>query len=122
MHSVSLDRARKLLEVRMSGFVSLEDARAAAEELQNAIRSLGADAGHHLTLYDLSEVPIAPAETMALLQDTFANPRFRGLWARKVAFVTSSALGRLQLRRLERAEGELEIFDDRQSALAWLLA
>ncbi len=53
---------------------------------------------------------------------TFGNPAHRELWAKRVAFCTASALGRLQLQRTRDVREDIGIFEDRETALAWLLA
>lgn len=120
-HSIHVDPARKLVDVRLRGFLTPEDASWIGEEVRAAIRTLGDEVGSHVTLYDVSEMQVAPGETIEMVQRTFAHPQVRLLWARKVAFVTESALGRMQLQRLQTARPDVELFADRESALAWLL-
>lgn len=120
-HGVTVDRARKLVDVKMSGVVSPEDAGWIGEEVRAAIRSLGDDVGKHVTLYDATQVQVVPPATVALLQSTWANPAVRQLWARKVAYVVSTALARMQVQRLREAREDIGIFEDRDAAIAWLL-
>jgi hypothetical protein len=122
LHSVTLDPARNLIEVTLTGFFSGEDAGWIAEEVLNTIRSLGDAMGQHVTLYDVSKVQIASKQTMAVLNGTFANPEHRQYWAKRVAFCTASTLGRMQLQRTREVRPDIEIFEDRETALAWLLA
>jgi hypothetical protein len=122
MHNVSVDRIHQLVTVRLSGFFQPEDLPAVAKDVHDAIRGLGERAGQHLTLYDVSEAQISPAATMDMLRKIFANPATRELWARKVAFVTPSALARMQAQRLREARPDIGIFENRTGALAWLLA
>lgn len=122
MQNICIDRVHNLIEVQASGFFDPERAQAAGEEVRLAIVSLGDAAGKHLTLYDVSNVDISPATTIELLQRTFANPAYRALWARKVAFFTPSALGRMQLARLRKSREDIAVFDNRQAALDWLLS
>lgn len=120
-HGVTVDRARKLIDVRLSGVVAPEDAGWIGEEVRAAIRSLGDDVGKHVTLYDATQVQVVPPATVALLQSTWANPAVRQLWARKVAYVVSTALARMQVQRLREAREDIGIFEDRDAAIAWLL-
>jgi hypothetical protein len=120
-HQIRFDPASKLLELQLAGLVSPEDAAWIGEELRGVIRSLGADVGQHVTLYDISGVQVVPPATVELLKETFANPAVRMLWARRVAFVVATALARLQVQRLKEAREDIAIFDDRESAIAWLL-
>lgn len=121
-HSVEIDRARKLIDVRLSGPLSPEDIGWIGEDVRAAIRSLGQDVGRHVTLYDASQVPVVPGATIDLMMETFDHPQVRAMWARKVAFVVSTALGRMQVKRLQQVREDFAIFDDREEALAWLLA
>ena len=121
VQTIHLDREHKLVDVRLSGFFTAEDAAWTGEELRAAVLSLGDDAGQHVTLYDATELSVAPNSTVEAVQQMFANPMVRPLWARKVAFVAKSALGRRQMRRLLAARADIVIFEDRAEALAWLL-
>lgn len=121
-HSVEIDRDRKLIDVRLSGPLSPEDVGWIGEDVRVAIGSLGRDVGSHVTLYDASDVPVVPTATIDLMLETFDHPEVRAIWARKVAFVVSTALGRMQVRRLQQVRADFGIFDDREEALAWLFA
>ena len=120
-HRIEVDRARKLLIVETRQILSPEDAAWIGEELRAAIRSFGDDVGQHVTLHDASGVPVVPPATIDLLRSTFDNPAVRELWARKVAFVVTTALARLQVQRIREIRPDIAVFDDRESALAWLL-
>ena len=120
-HGLSFDPVCKLLDVRLAGMVTPEDAAWIGEEVRAAIVSLGPDMGKHVTLYDASEVQVVPTATIALLQHTWSNPAVRQLWARKVAFVVSTTLARMQAQRLREARADIGIYDSREEAIAWLL-
>jgi hypothetical protein len=120
-HSINVDLDRKLVDLRIGGLISAEDAAWIGEELRAAIRALGADIGKHVTLYDASGVQVVPQETVELLKYTLDNPAVRALWARKIAFVVSTTLARMQAQRLREVRPDLGIFDDRESAIDWLM-
>ncbi|MBO9621407.1 MAG: STAS/SEC14 domain-containing protein [Sphingomonas sp.] len=120
-HHIEVDPVRKIVELRVSGLLSPEDAEWIGEELRAAIRSLGRDAGRHCTLYDGSGIKVVPAATVARISQTFDNPAVRELWARKVAFVVTTALARRQVMRLRQIRPDLGVFDTRETALAWLM-
>jgi hypothetical protein len=120
-HSIQVDPVRKLVDLKVSGLLAPEDAAWIGEELRAAIRALGDDVGKHVTLYDGTGVHVVPQETVELLKQTLDNPAVRALWARKVAFVVSTALARLQAQRLREVRPDLGIFDDRERAIAWLM-
>ena len=121
-HSIHVDHARKLIDVRLRGFLTPEDSGWVGEEVRAAIRTLGDDVGSHVTLYDVTEMQVAPGETIEAVQRSFAHPAVRPLWARKVAVVTGSVLGRMQMQRLRRARPDIELFDDREAAMDWLFS
>jgi hypothetical protein len=120
-HSIEVDLARKLIDLRIGGLISPEDAAWIGEELRAAIRALGDDVGQHVTLYDGSGVPVVPQETVELIKHTLDNPEVRKLWARKIAFVVSTALAKLQAQRLREVRADIGIFEDRDAAIAWLM-
>lgn len=122
MHEVKIDRHRKLIDVRLAGFLSPVDADALAADVRDAIQRLNAGRGEHVTLYDVARVQIAPAATIALLKGIFRDPTFRPYLARRVGFITHSALGRMQLQRICEDRENFGIFGDRESALGFLLA
>ena len=122
VQTIHVDHANKLVDVRLSGFFSAEDVGWTGEELRAAVRTLGENIGAHVTLYDVSDALVAPPETVEALKQSFANPAVRPLWARKVAFCASSALVRMQLKRLQQVRADIGVFEDRASALKWLLA
>ena len=121
-HNVTVDPAKKLVILTMSGVISREDGAWMAEEVRSAVRSLGDAVGQHVTLYDFSEVPVVPQATLEQLRDTFRNEAIKHLWARKLAIVTTTVLGRRQAMRVKEVRGDIELFEDRKAALAWLLA
>jgi hypothetical protein len=121
-HSIQVDHRRKLVDVHISGILMPEDVAWVGEEIREAVRSLGAAAGQHVTLYDLSGLQVAPAAAVDMIKYTFANPVVRNLWSRKLAVVAATALIRMQAHRVREARPDLVVFDNREAALEWLLA
>lgn len=121
-HSIQVDHRRKLIDVRICGILMPEDVAWVGEEIREAVRSLGAAASQHVTLYDLTGLQVAPAAAVDMIRDTFSNPVVRQLWSRKLAVVAPTALIRMQAQRVREARPELVIVDNREAALAWLLA
>ena len=120
-HSIEVDLERKMVDLRIGGLISPEDAAWIGEELRAAIRALGPDVGRHVTLYDASGVQVVPQDTVELIKNTLDNAAVRALWARKIAFVVSTALARMQVQRLREVRADIGVFDDRDSAIAWLM-
>lgn len=120
-HVIAIDHARLLVEVRLAGFFNPLQAAHATDEVRAAIRTLGDRVGQHVTLYDASGIDVAPAATVELLKGAYADPAIRHLWARRVAYVSPSALMRIQLKRLRAARADIGIFAEREAALDYLL-
>lgn len=121
MYSIDIDRAHLLVDMRLSGFFTPELAAEATEALRAAVRSLGPAIGRHVTLYDATDLKVSPGATIEQVQAGFADPAIRPLWARRVAYCTRSALGRMQAVRLRAARPDIGVFATREEALAWLL-
>lgn len=119
---IEIDRDRSLVVVKVTGYFSPEAAHRATMETRMAIQSLGSAAGQHLTLYDMTHAVPTTADTVELIRMGFANPVYRKLWARKVAFCSASSLVRRQIDRLREVRPDIAIFDTRETAMAWLTA
>ena len=115
-----VDPGQRLIHVTVGGILSPEDIGWIAEEVRAAILSLGADAGRHRTLYDARGVAVLPqaATDMALRNLRGDAPQ---IWADRLAFGAGTVLTRRQLRRIAEARPGAEVFDDVDTALAWLL-
>lgn len=109
-----------LVVVTLSGYYPPARALKALHEVRRAIVGLGPRAGQHVTLYDLTDADISPAETITLMQRAFVETLTSKLAARRVAYCAPSALQRMQARRLREGRGDIEVFADRESALEWL--
>lgn len=120
-YEVRVDRERLLVDVTMSGFFTAEDIGWAGEQVRAAVQSLGAAAGRHVTLYDVSGMKVMDAEGLASLQRAILNPAVRPIWARRIAYVAVEALQRMQVRRMMALREGTALFSDRQAALDWLL-
>lgn len=121
-HDVLVDRSRNLVELRIQGVIGPESAAWIAEEFRAAVISLGDAVGEHLSLYDFSDVPVVPVATVEHLRSTLTNPEVKKLWARRLAIVTSTALGKLQAQRIREVRPDIGLFDTREEALDWLLS
>ncbi|PKP93678.1 MAG: hypothetical protein CVT77_04845 [Alphaproteobacteria bacterium HGW-Alphaproteobacteria-16] len=118
---IEIDVDRNLVIVTATGFFTLEAAHAATMETRRAVESLGAAAGQHLTLYDVTGLAPLTAETVDLIRMGFVNPVYRPIRARKIAFAASSPLLRRQIERVREARPDITLHPSREAALAWLL-
>lgn len=121
MIKVVLDRSHAMLNVTADGFVTASDIAAAADRLHAAIRSLGDRVGHHVTLYDLTRLQVARGDVLDGFAVFFVDPRYRAIWARRVAFVTASPLVARQMARIRQQRPDIDVFTTRPAAIAWLL-
>ena len=121
MFSIDIDRVHLLVDMRLSGFFTPAIAQEATLALRAAVRSLGADVGRHVTLYDATDLQVSPAQTVEYIQASYAEPDIRPLWARRIAYCTPSALTRMQVMRLRQSRADIGVYTDRATALAWLL-
>lgn len=119
-YRLEIDRARTLLILTVSTMQSPEDSAWAGEELRAAIQSFGPDIGQHVTLYDGSAIPSLPTATIDQMLQTLDHPAVRAIWARKVAFVVTTATARMQVKRLQQVRPDIAVFDTRDAAIAWL--
>lgn len=117
--SISVDPARDLVRMAVHGFFTPESVRQFFEERGLAHRKLRCGPGQHLTLVDLSRFAVQAQDTTTHFSAVLADPVFR---SRKLAFVTASALTRIQLLRTLGSSSQAGVFDDMVEAEAWLFA
>lgn len=117
MFTISTDRARKLVRVRLTGMLSVDDVQRFYREEADAIRAMGCRPGEHDVLVDLSECPLQLQHIVAEFQKE-ANAPGR---ARRVAMVTGESLVRLQARRVFTRDG-VALFGTVAEADGWLIA
>ena len=122
MHKVVVDRSHAVVCVVAQGCFTEADLAAAARDQHAAIRSLGARAGQHVTLFDLSGLKVSPPALIHQFARYHTDPQFAPIWARRVALVTRSALVAQQMERVCRARTAMKVFADRREAMAWLIA
>ncbi|MHA6724105.1 hypothetical protein [Sphingomonas sp. RS2018] len=123
-HVIHIDHghACPLVDVRLSGLFEPEAALSAVRAIRTAIRTLGPRIGEHVTLYDTTDITVAPPATITAMQESWRDPEAIRLAARRVAYCSPSALGRLQLARLRQGRADIGVFPGRTAALAWLLS
>ncbi|MCR5869774.1 MULTISPECIES: hypothetical protein [unclassified Sphingomonas] len=121
-YRLEVDRERKLVILTVFSMLGPEDSSWAGEELRAGIQTFGPDIGKHATLYDMSAVPGMPTATIDRTLATLDHPAVRKIWARKIAFVVTTATARMQVTRLQKLRPDIAMFDTRESAVAWLVA
>ena len=115
---ISLDPARNLIDVRMSGFYGIDDVRRYAAAIGEATRTLGGEPGRQRMLSDITGMQIQSQEIVAAFAAFMADPRYA---ARRIAFVVDTSLARMQLNRAKMGR-DAQAFHSRDAAEAWLFA
>lgn len=113
-----VDVPHDLVRIVMSGFFTVEDVEAFARGRADAHRKLQCGPNEHLTLNDIRDLDVRSRDVVDAFRTMLAAPEFR---SRRLAFVVTSALSRLQLVRTLDGR-DAQCFEDMESAEAWLLA
>lgn len=116
MHHVVANPAINMVEIRLSGFASLDDVAHLEAKLLDLFRS-GKLKPDYLALSDISDCAIQSQDVLAALIRTIGRlPK-----AKRIAVITASAMLRLQLDRvIDRPY--LRSVTDRKAAMDWLIA
>ncbi|MBO9714219.1 hypothetical protein [Sphingomonas sp.] len=115
---IEVDVPRNLVRIAMSGFFtdatiqSFLDARAAAHA------KLRCGPNQHLTLNDMRGMDVRSQQVVDAFKTILAAPEYR---SRRLAFVVTGALSRMQLMRT-LAGRTASVFEDIDAAEAWLLS
>ncbi len=109
------DARCNLIRVEMAGFFGEDDVQRFAAEYRSLLVHLNAPG--HLTLVDIREMKIQPQSVVGAFSSLLASPDVR---SRRLAFICSSSLARLQAQRLTDREG-VKFFEDDVEAQRWLL-
>ena len=120
MNAIQIDKANNRVMIRAAGFWLKQPVEHFCLQLRHTLPALGAGLGRHALICDLTESFVSPAETIEALKAIFTDPAHVRLRARHVAFVTRSALARLQLERLATARAGIRVFADEAAALDWV--
>lgn len=113
---IQLDRSRRLMTVRMSGFYTLDDVRRYASAIAAATVQLGGAPDEQRMINDISEMNIQSQEIVGAFRQFMSDPRYG---RRRVGFVVASTLARKQLMRVIGAR-HVRIFTSAAAAEAWL--
>jgi len=108
--------AQNMVRIKMRGFFGQQDVQGFAAAYREALSNLQAPG--HLTLVDITAMKIQAQDIVGGFAGLLASPDIR---SRKLAFVCSSSLARLQAQRLTNREG-VEFFEDAKDAETWLKA
>jgi len=108
-----------IIEVEASGFWTIEHVEEFLRDLEREGRRVLATGKRNMLLCNFSKSAIEPQEVIVMLQRVAVSMPLK---SRKVALYTDSKLARLQVRRTASVREDMVVLDDRETALAWMLA
>ena len=111
---IASDKSRNLVRIKMAGFYGQQDVQDFAAAYRDALTGLQAPG--HLTITDITDMPIQAQDIIATFATAFAPPEVR---SRRIAFICSSSLSRLQAQRLFGRDG-VRFFECGDEAEAWI--
>ncbi|RZT56177.1 hypothetical protein EV283_0217 [Sphingomonas sp. BK036] len=118
MHSITTDLDTGIIEVEASGFWTIPHVENFLRDLDREARRVLATGKRHLLLCNFSKSAIQPQEVISMLQRVAVSMPLK---SRKVALYTEGKLARLQVKRIASVRDDMAVFDDRATALAWIL-
>ncbi|KQS49127.1 MULTISPECIES: hypothetical protein [unclassified Sphingomonas] len=119
MHTITTDLDTGIIEVEASGFWTIPHVEGFLRDLDGEARRVLATGKRHMLLGNFSRSAIQPQEVVAMLQRVALTIPLK---SRKVALFTDGKLARLQVKRIVAVRDDMAVFDDRTSAMTWLLA
>lgn len=117
-YSFDVDVKQSMVRITMSGFFSPVDVEQFATDRNEAHRLLRSAPNQHVTLIDMRAMDIQSQESVVAFQRVLGDP---ATISRKIAFVVTRSLARMQIKRAaaDRRAGYFE--DDTAAAERWLL-
>lgn len=115
-YQITPDRSLNLMRAQMEGFFNGDDVQRFAADYRDALSKIISPG--HLTMLDITGMKIQAQDVVGSFTALLASPDVR---SRKLAFVCSSTLARLQAQRLTERDG-VEFFENAKEAEAWLFA
>jgi hypothetical protein len=117
MFTIETQPEHKLVRVKLSGMLTLEEVEEFYRQEHDAILRMGCALGEQIVLVDMTECPIQMQQIVSAFQNTMDRPD--RAW--RLAMVTGGSLSRIQARRVAQRE-YVAMFDTTAEAEAWLFA
>ena len=111
------EHRHRMIRLTLSGLFTLDDVARMDHERRSKIGSLRCGYNRHLALCDVRDTCLSTPEVATALQIAIGNPLFR---AKRCAMIVSSALARIQARRVVN-RADVAWFEEPGAAEAWLL-
>lgn len=118
MHNITTNLGSGIIEVEASGFWTIEHVEDFLHDLEREGRRVLATGKRHMLLCNFSRSAIQPQEVIAMLQRVAVSMPLK---SRRVALYTEGKLARLQMKRIASVRDDMAVFEDRKSAIAWML-
>lgn len=115
-YSFDIDERRDLVLMTLGGFFSPGEIEAFDDARRLAYRQLRCAPNQHVTLIDMRETVIQSQDAVDAFTRSIGDPETR---SRKVAFVVSKSLARLQVKRVA-ADRDAGYFTTLADAERWL--
>ncbi|GAA0635431.1 MAG: hypothetical protein A2792_11720 [Sphingomonadales bacterium RIFCSPHIGHO2_01_FULL_65_20] len=115
---ITADPSTNMVRQYLAGFFEAVDVERFVAARNAAHERLTCGPNEHVTLVDVRDMKIQPQEIVQAFGAVLAGPRYR---SRKLAFVFSQSLARMQLMRASQGR-DARMFTDIKEAEAWLLA
>jgi hypothetical protein len=116
MHKITVDRTRRLVEVRLEGFLDVAAVRELRQALLRALAENGLAPGGFVQLVDTTRFPIQTQAVYGALSDFAYDP---AMMSAKLAIQAGGSPSKMQARRSVLGCPH-RICDTRAEALAWL--
>jgi hypothetical protein len=120
MFRVETDHSNRVIYLRMSGVLGVDEAHACAAAKEAAVESLGAPYDHS-TVVDIRDLRLQPQEVFGIFTHFVATTKHK---SRRIAIVAGDGTARMQFRRVaERAplRNDMRFFTGFREARAWLV-
>ncbi|HEU0045775.1 hypothetical protein [Sphingomonas sp.] len=117
-YSFDIDPIQSLVRITMGGFFTPGDIEEFASAQGAAYAQLKCPPNQHVTLVDMRAMQIQPQVSVAGFQARMNDP---AVASRRIAFVVSKSLARMQIKRATQGM-QARLFECDAHAEAWLLA
>ena len=120
MFEIETSQPDRIIVLRISGVLSIDDARACAAAKEAAVESLGPPYDDHSTLLDVRDFRVQTQDVFAIFTNFVAMTKHK---SRKIAILGGEGTARMQFRRVAEREPLREgmrYFTDANEARAWL--
>lgn len=115
--SIKVDPTKDFVHITMGGFFQPDDISQFAVEVRKAQRLLNCGPNQHVTLVDIQAMHIQSQDSVDVFARLLSNP---SVAARKIAFVVTQSLARLQIKRAATGRDAGFFTEDYPAAEQWL--